>query len=498
MATISDFQAALQAPAQTLADPEARIGSVALNAFEQPISYAGNNAITYRIDGQSRSLALRCFHRAPSGLEARYETLTGVVRALRLHRLPWCQFSDAGVYAGGSWNPVVLMPWVSGDLINDALAADLDPDRVAAIRSGFRAVVADMVAAGISHGDLQHGNLLVDGDYSVRVVDFDTMHTPGMPLLETSGGHPNYQHPGRPPVVGPRADRFAVLLIDLALHALELRPWLWRHFDTGENLLFVRADLMSPSTSPLIRELKTHPDLHGSVAVLESVLRDRSAEIPSLLQGYEQADEDVCYINALDRAHLLGATGAEVAVVGRPYNLVTGTNPRGVKFAFANFGRRSEGAFALKAWADRRGRLPVDVKTLARMRSGGAGWVIVRGRLVAGRGPGRIKTPEIRVADPSQVSVATSELAASLLEDSGDKRAREDLDRQARDVMARSATPDGFREQIERIRTEAARIGLAPPLALAATPRRPTPQGSANLRAAFDADVLNRLYGDTR
>lgn len=498
MATISDFQAALQAPSQTLADAEARVGSVALNGLDQPVSYAGNYAITYRIEGQNRSLALRCFHRVPGGLDVRYEILTGAVRALRLHRLPWCQFSAAGVYAGGAWNPVVLMPWVPGDPLNEALAADLRPDRVAAIRSGFRALLADMVAAGISHGDLQHGNLLVDGDGSVRVVDLDSMHTPGMPLLDTSGGHPNYQCPNRPLVVGPRADRFAALLIDLALHALELMPWLWRRFDTGENLLFSRADLLSPSTSPLIRELKTNPELHGSVAILEGVLRDGTAEIPSLLQDLREEDDGAPYVSALDRACLLETAGAEVAVVGRPYKLVAGINPRGVRFAFANFGRRSEGAFALKAWADQRGRLPVDVKALARLRSGEPGWVVIRGRLVAGRGPGRIRTPEIRVTDPSQVALVTSETAASLLESSGDEQARADLARQARYVMALPATAEQFRERVRHLRAQATRVGLAPPRALADNGRhRLTPRGSTHLRAV-DADVLNQLYGETQ
>src|SRR5699024_3567663 len=105
------------------------------------------------------------------------------------------------------------------------------------------------------------------------------------------------------------------LLIDLALHSVELMPWLWARFDTGENLLFARSDLASPGTSPLLRELKTHPDLWQKVRVLESILGSGLAEIPSLIPRVDEAVvADIAHIDALDRQHLLDCIGNTVTV----------------------------------------------------------------------------------------------------------------------------------------------------------------------------------------
>ena len=54
-----------------------------------------------------------------------------------------------------------------------------------------------MQRAEFAHGDLQHGNVLVDQEGQLRLVDFDSVWIPqlqGQPA-PTESGHPNYQPP---------------------------------------------------------------------------------------------------------------------------------------------------------------------------------------------------------------------------------------------------------------------------------------------------------------
>jgi hypothetical protein len=57
--------------------------------------------------------------------------------------------------------------------------------------------------AGVAHGDLQHGNVLLvpatDTDrLSLKLVDYDGMFVPALTGAQTGEvGHPAYQHPQR-------------------------------------------------------------------------------------------------------------------------------------------------------------------------------------------------------------------------------------------------------------------------------------------------------------
>lgn len=425
MATLNEYQAALQAHHLCIADEEAATGRVSVDWLGQPKPYPGNYAVTYRVEGTSRQLAVRCFHREPDDIERRYSFIVPAVRALRLEGVQWCQFRRKGVYAGGTWNPAVLMPWVPGLRINDALKHDASFTRVRGIRSGFRRLIADLEAAGISHGDLQHGNLLVDDLNVVRVVDYDAMYVPGMPNLPSIAGHPNFRHPTRASLVGGQADRFSAMLIDLALSALEIMPGLWARFDTGENLLFVRQDLLDPSSSPLIRALHSDARLHEPTARLLRVLANDGIEIPSIHSTPEStsvSDVEMHY-TALDPA-LISNVGLDVTVIGRPSHSHSGKNRRGSRYALVTFGSRRNAGFTLKAWESQIGRLPLDLRLMERVAASSGLWIAATGRLSAGYNANGKRVPELRVERSNQIRVIESLEAAQLVAGALDSRER--------------------------------------------------------------------------
>src|SRR5436305_8445438 len=107
----------------------------------------------------------------------------------------------------------------------------------------FAELVGELRAAGIAHGDLQHGNILVAPGGDLRLTDYDGMYVPALSGLESNElGHRNYQHPGRRrSEFGPHLDDFSSWVIYASLTALSIDPVLWGRLDGGDECLLIRS-----------------------------------------------------------------------------------------------------------------------------------------------------------------------------------------------------------------------------------------------------------------
>jgi len=146
--------------------------------------------------------------------------------------------------------------------------------------------VAGLSGAHTAHGDLQHGNILVDGSGQIRLVDYDGFFLPalrGRPPGEV--GHANYQHPERlqKGYYEENADAFSALVIYLSLLALPLDSGLWQ-FHNGENLILKADDLQRPWQTPVWSRLRGSPDaeVRRLAAELAQFCRGPVADVPDL------------------------------------------------------------------------------------------------------------------------------------------------------------------------------------------------------------------------
>jgi len=118
-------------------------------------------------------------------------------------------------------------------------------------------MVVGLQSAGVAHGDLQHGNVLVVGG-ELYLIDYDGMYVPALHgQLSPEIGHRNCQHPARTEYdFAPQIDNFSAWVIWFSIFALASRPEHWpRHRGGDECLLFRRDDFLDPSNSALIRDL---------------------------------------------------------------------------------------------------------------------------------------------------------------------------------------------------------------------------------------------------
>ena len=71
-----------------------------------------------------------------------------------------------------------------------------NPDVLRDVAVTWRGDLPSLRGIGIAHNDLQHGNVMVQADGRIRLVDYDGIFLPGLSPPDEKG-HSNYQHPLR-------------------------------------------------------------------------------------------------------------------------------------------------------------------------------------------------------------------------------------------------------------------------------------------------------------
>jgi hypothetical protein len=261
---LTEYHEAVQHPQRAFADPGLKAVTIEVDGFGMPKPATGGNAVVYKANEPGgffsfgKTWAIRCFLRPISDHAERYEAISKHLRKVRLPYDVNFQFLRQGVQIRSNWFPIVKMQWADGDLLHSHVEKHLGyPGSLAALRDKWVALVRDLEAAQVAHGDLQHGNILVRGG-SIQLVDYDGMWVPALKGRHaTETGHRAYQHPERNEQhYGLEIDRFSALVVYLSLTALDRDASLWERFHTGDNLIFVREDFLKVGRSPIWEHLR--------------------------------------------------------------------------------------------------------------------------------------------------------------------------------------------------------------------------------------------------
>ncbi len=240
----------------------------------------------------------------------------------------------------GTCYPILLMDWVEGVTLDQYVQSDAaSADAFRALAARWCTLISELETAGLAHGDLQHGNIIV-GHGELRLVDYDGIFVPalqGMPSTEL--GHPAYQHPKRSLTdFNAKLDRFSSISIYVSLAALAAHP-AFKNQCTGENLLFTRQDYSDPAKSEIFRELRKRglpnaPILEAfqkactgppsaTPRLLDLVSAPKVSQLPSWMQPVESIPEPTKIVIQPPR-HVAGAPAAPAKPTYVP---VSGTAP---------------------------------------------------------------------------------------------------------------------------------------------------------------------------
>lgn len=283
-----EYNESVQDPSANLNDSELAAGLVYLDSLGLPRPVSGSFASVYRLKCHDRDLALRCFLRNVSDQQQRYDQISQFVQHDDLPCTVTFDFLPNGIRAFGKWFPALKMEWVDGDSLDHYIVRNLTaPEKLEQLSSDFLNMMGDLRRAGIAHGDLQHGNIIVLGNGELRLVDYDGMYVPAMQGMKSNeNGHRNYQHPRRGPEhFGPGMDNFSAWVIYTSIVALQIDARLWYRLAAGDDcLLFRQSDFLNPANSPAFAALETSSDsrLRSLGRFLRSQLSMPPDEIPYL------------------------------------------------------------------------------------------------------------------------------------------------------------------------------------------------------------------------
>ena len=290
---LTDFSEAVQNPAVCFRGTELEVAQVAVNHRGLPLVFSGSFACVYSASIGNRKFAVRCFTREIKDQQSRYEQLSNYLINVLPPAFVYFEYLDHGINFRGGWYPIVRMEWVEGEPLSKFVGSRLDqPDVLRRTAAQWRGgTTASLRGLRIAHNDLQHGNIMVEGNGNIRLVDYDGMFLPQFrgersPEL----GHKNYQHPQRSPEdYDDYVDNFPTLVIYTSLLAIASDAGLWSFFN-DDNLIFTRDDYADPKRSETFNRLKNSPD--PTVARLTERLEECCAlpvaEVPDLetiLQG---------------------------------------------------------------------------------------------------------------------------------------------------------------------------------------------------------------------
>lgn len=242
----------------------------AVDRLGMPLVTSGQFAYVFKLNAPltgGETLAVRCFRGYLGDREERYQSLNAHLNAHRIVALPRFKYLSKGILVAGQRYPLLAMEWIEGATLDVYLEEVVNrPDVLRHLADEWLRLMSALRAASIAHGDLQHGNIIVEHG-QLRLVDLDGMYVPALAGHTSSEvGHQHYQHPLRDArFFSLDVDNFSALVVYLSLISLAARPSLWNeHHD--ENLIFTKADFLAPESSALLQQVRELGAEHHALA----------------------------------------------------------------------------------------------------------------------------------------------------------------------------------------------------------------------------------------
>ena len=250
-----------------------------------PVMYAGGFCVVFPfILSSSKKVAVRCWTAYVPDADKRSDKIASELKRCGLPYFVEFDYIHQGIATSNGVFPIVIMDWVNAVPLKDYINQHIsDSNHIFNLAEHFKAMVSDLHKVSFSHGDLQHGNIMVTIDGKIILVDYDSMFVPGLEnVSDEIKGLAGYQHPGRTNLkrLSPKADYFSELIIYTSLVAFAKYPQLWQQLNVfkTETLLFTQEDLDCPNRSAIFKDLKKDRDLGPLLATIERALKEQSIE----------------------------------------------------------------------------------------------------------------------------------------------------------------------------------------------------------------------------
>ena len=347
--------------------PELEGAKVRLNSNGTPFVHTGGFNMVFQLTKDLKKWALRIWHVPMGNTKARYQAISAYLTKKQLPYFADFIFDEKGILVGGEFLDTIRMEWLDGLIFKEYIEENLNNARVLSkLADDFSTMCQVLRNNEISHGDLQEGNIIINRDGEIKLVDYDSVYVPSIEGEEEFiTGLKGYQHPSRfkKNKVSAKADYFSELIIFLSIKAFELKPDLWLKYKVKDScfLLFSNDDFADLKSSSIYSDLE---GINSKIDALLSVLinfldTENYADLkpfqsylnpPEIIKFQVDKDVIVAGISTEISWEVKGAETVEISYLGDvelkgKHNLKIGSNSNILIKAKNEFGSVSKSLF---------------------------------------------------------------------------------------------------------------------------------------------------------
>ena len=169
---------------------------------------AGGFACVFKFETSSpqKFWAVRCFKKSTDDVALHYKKVANNLRSIQgsscFSYFIEFSFLEEGIRVNGNCYPLLRMEWIEGKDLKTYIQNNLNnSNQLKTLAKAWLDLCTELVNAGIAHGDLQHGNILVDDEngLKIKLIDYDSLYFPtdGSNVDDQIKGLQGYQHPLR-------------------------------------------------------------------------------------------------------------------------------------------------------------------------------------------------------------------------------------------------------------------------------------------------------------
>ena len=276
MIEIIDIKASIN-QRELILDPFIRNATFSYDCRHRLISYSGGFTVVFPCYVNNEKWAFRCWHANLEGTRERFKILSLSFSDIQLSYFTDFVYVNAGIIINGRPCPTTRMRWIDGvDLKTFIWSHRNNKGCLVQLGLDFLKMTEDLHSQSIAHGDLQHANIIVDSNYKLHLIDYDSMFVPELAPIHAKDiitGKPDYQHPARKDNVyaNEKLDYFSEAIILCSILAIAYKPEFVEKYqlETSDALLFTRNDFENFSASSIYHDLSGLPQ---SIILLREVL----------------------------------------------------------------------------------------------------------------------------------------------------------------------------------------------------------------------------------
>ena len=230
-----------------------------------PVMTSGNFAVVFKMkDKQSgKFYAVKCFTKGQEGRAEAYREIAKELKDVSSPYLVSIQYLEKELFVDTEQTdetefPVLLMDWVEGKTLDKYLRENLgDKYALEMLAYRFSQLAQWLIPQPFAHGDLKPDNILVHGDGTLVLVDYDGMYVPAMEGQKARElGSPDFRHPSRTEIdFDEHIDDFPLASILLSLKSISIDNQLLNKYGAEDRLLLSKEDYRNIGSSDFLKEI---------------------------------------------------------------------------------------------------------------------------------------------------------------------------------------------------------------------------------------------------